>query len=116
MKVIYVKPMTIVILNDVTWANLLIVAEKRNLTRVTAKRTQIANLSNVWETTVSMVERTIDVTPTTIVTLEDVRLDLLLGSANHSLNMVKIAFETVTVYLNIACFLHALIIVMVLIA
>jgi len=111
-----VMSMMIVILNDATSVNFPLVAEKRKIIRMSATVTATVNQIFAWVANVSMVETTIDVTPTTIVNLDVAHMESLLETAKHLLNTVKIAFETMIARLNIACFPLVLTIETVLIA
>merc|ERR1711933_26618 len=116
MKAQCVMSMMIVILNDATSVNFLLVAEKRKLIRVSATVTATVNQIFAWVANVSMVGTTIDVIPTTIVNLDVAHMESLLETAKHLPHTVKIAFETMIARLNIACFPLVLTIETVLIA
>lgn len=106
----------IVILNDAISVNIPLVAEKRKIIRVNATVTATVNQIFVWVANVSMVDSTIDVIPTTIVSLDVALLESLLETAENLPNTVTIAFETMIARLNIACFPLVLTIETVLIA
>merc|ERR550534_2150829 len=79
--------------------------------------TMIVILKGATSTNFPLVaEKTIDVTPATIVNQDDAPLESLLASAKHLPNTVTTAFETMIARLNIVCFPLALTIVMVHIA
>jgi len=116
MKAQCVMSMMIVNLNDATSVNSPLVAEKRKIIRVNATVTATVNQIFVWVADVSMVDSTIDVIPTTIVSLDVALLESLLETAENLPNTVTIAFETMIAHLNIACFPLVLTIETVLIA